>query len=601
MPFAGRTVATFALAVALVLPADASGQATARAFLTPGSEVNVGETFIVSVEVSQGGSMEQDPSPPDLSGWAQYLGSGSSRSVTIVNGRSTVTEAIQFRYRANREGAFGVPSVSVQADGRTLRTDPLTVTVRPRGQAPSRGTPTAQDAGFSGDDIFVTAEVARTRVREGEPLVVAYRIWTRVNVTSYTLTGVPEMEGFWVEEIPSSGSPQVEQRTRGGQQYTSAVLRRVVVVPTGSGQRTLEPLKIDAQVRVRRRGGDPFDRIFGGGLFGTSLESVTVESRPVTINVEPLPPGRPEPFSGVVGDLVVRSELDQTTVNTNDAVTLTVHVSGSGSIRTVPQPEIDLPEAFEIFPPETSDMIRASSRGIAGTKTFEFVLIPRAPGQYTIPAIRYGYFDERSDGYRTAEAPAIAVSVTGTAADGPGSGRGGVTELRQDIRFIHLGIPTLRPTSSGLARDVVFWLVLLLPMVGAAGALALRRHQERMEGDVAYARGRQAGRVARKRFSEAAQLSEGTDGRAFYAEVARALRGFIADKLNLAEAGMQRADFRAGLEKAGVEEALVARVEGCLDECDRHRFGPRSAEAQEMRRFLDEASSIMADLDKAVR
>lgn len=598
---AGARCSVLVALLAVLLPAPAAGQATVRSFLTPGADVPVGSTFIVSVEVTGAGRVEAAPQAPDLSAWADYQGSGRSSQVSVVNGRTTSTVTWQFRYRAAGEGQHPVPPVTVEADGATFESNALEMRVVPARPGAPSSAGSADEGGLAPGDLFLTTEVPRTRVREGEPLPVSYRIWTRVNVTSYTVVEIPEMQGFWVEEVPSSGSPQVEQRTRNGEQYTTAVVRRVVVVPTGPGRRTMEPLGIDAQVRVRRGGGDPFDRIFGGGLFGTTVETLRVESEPLTIEVDPLPPGRPEPFSGVVGDLVVRSEVDRSEVAANEAVTLTVRVSGSGSIRTVAPPELDLPDAFEVFPPETSEMIRTSVGGIDGTKTFEYVLIPRAPGNHTIPPIRYGYFDDRTDAYRVAEAPAIPIRVTGVAGpSGPG-GRSGVTQLRQDIRFIHLAAPTLRSASGGLARRPGFWIVFLLPLVGVAGAMALRRHRERLEGDVAWARGRNAGRVARKRFAEARRLAGGDDPRAFHAEVARALRGFVADKLNVAEAGMQRGDVRRGLEGAGVPEELVVRTTACLDHCDRQRFAPGTADAAEMRRFLDDASGIMSDLDRAVR
>lgn len=581
-------------------------QVSVSAALAP-SSVGVGGSFAVNVEVSGVQSLDANPSPPDLGNFARYLGSGSTSNMRMVNGQTSISLTLQYRYQALAEGSWQIPAVTVQAGGSSHTTEPLSLTVSAQAQTTgAAGAGGGADSGMPGpNDLFVTTEVASRNVRVGEPVVVSYRLWTHVDVVSYALTQLPELEGFWVEDLPIPGGAQVEPRTRNGEEYTTAVLRRVVVVPTGPGERTLDPLGIDARVRLRRQGRaaqDPLDRFFGGG-FSTSVESIGLRSEVTTLNVEPLPTGAPQPFSDVVGSLDVSASLDRSSVDADEAVTLTVRVEGSGNVRAVPAPELDLPADFEVFPPEVSEAVEPSLAGLSGSKTFEYVLIPRAPGDRMIPPIRYGYFDSELGAYRSVETPPMPLTVTGTATvDGPTIGaRRGVSELRQDIRFIQLGPTNLRPAAGGLAGHPAFWALLLLPMVAVAGAAGLARHRERLQADVAWARGRKAGRVAKKRFAEARRLADGDDPRAFHAEVARALEGFVADKLNRSAAGMQRSDLRVALEGRGVAPALVDRIAACLDHCDRQRFAPRAADRGEMARFLDEASAIMSELDGAVR
>ncbi|MEK9501132.1 BatD family protein [Gaopeijia maritima] len=588
----------------LLSSAAVAQDVSARASLVPGSSVSVGSTFVLQVEVTGVQRLDQNPTSPQLGGFARYIGSGSTSTLRTVNGQTSVSLILQFRYQALEQGTFDIPPVTLQAGGGSHATEPLTLTVTAQDQ--EAGVSGGTDSDLPGpDDLFLTTEVSSRTVQVGEPVVVSYRLWTHVDVVSYALTQLPELEGFWVEELPMPGGAQVETRTRNGEEYTTAVLRRIVVVPAGPGERTLDPLSIEARVRVqqRRSGQDPFDRLFGGGLFNTTVESVGLRSDAATLTVESLPPGAPEPFSGVVGSLEVTASLDRASVDADEAVTLTVRVEGAGNVRAVPEPTLDLPDDFEVFPPEVSESVEPSLAGLSGSKTFEYVLIPRAPGDRAIPPIRYGYFDAAAGEFRTAETPELPFTVTGTSSlSGPGVGaRRGVAELRQDIRFIQLGPTALRPAAGGLAAHWAFWTLLLLPMAGVAGAAAVARHRERLEGDVAWARGRRAGRVARKRFAEAGRLAEGDDPRAFYAEVARALEGFVADSLNRSAAGMQRSDLRAALEARGVEGSLVDRTVGCLDHCDRQRFAPRGVDREEMTRFLDEASAIVSDLDRAVR
>jgi len=452
------------------------------------------------------------------------------------------------------------------------------------------------------EDLFLTAEVSRSRVREGEPLVVEYRIFTRVDVTSYSFTSLPEPQGFWVEELPLPDSPQVEQVVREGIQYTTAVIRRMALVPTGPGERTLEAVGIEVQVRTRRRAPDPFESFFDrSSLLGTVVP-IAVLSNAVQVEVEALPPGRPDPFSGIAGRLSLSATLDQDSVDANDAVTLTILASGEGNLRAVPEPALDLPGDFEVYPPEVSESVQRSGRGLGGSKSWKYVLIPRAPGIRTLPSVSMGYFDTEADAYRTAATEPLPLVVTGDLTEGPASlVRGGVATLREDIRFIHLGPPRLAQLRRSLFGGSGFWGILLLPMVAVLGALALRSHRDRLEGDPAYARQRRAGRVANKRLAKARGMAGGAAPREFYAEVARALRGFVADKLNVAEAGMQIRKASEELRSRGASDAVVQEVSDCLDHCDRQRFAPPGGDAEEESRFLERVGRVMTELNRKVR
>ena len=582
--------------LALALPSVAQAQEpSVRAYLQPSNTVVAGQTFVLNVEISGTQSVERDPVLPDLSGFATYIGNNTQSSVSMVNGRTTVSLTIQYRYQALTEGTFQIPAFEVAAAGRVFTTAPIDVTI----SAAPAGGGTDPATGLAAGDLFITAETATTSVREGQPFVVEYRIWTRVDVTSFGVTSVPEPQGFWVEDLTPTGQPEVEQRVRDGVQYATALIRRVALVPTGSGERTIEPIGIEAQVRVRG-GRDVFGR---SSIFGATTVATTVEANPLAIDVTPLPPGRPDPFSGMVGSLRVDASLDRDSVDANEAVTLTVRMSGEGNVRTIPQPELGLPADFEVFPPEVSERVSMNAGGLSGTKTFEYVVIPRAPGNREVPSIDIAYFDRAAGAYRTASSGVIPLLVSGEVLEGPAAlSRGGVSQLREDIRFIRLGTLELRRSSSTpLLGGLGFWLLFLLPMAAIAGAVALRRHQDLLAGDVAYARGRKAGKVARKRLAEARRLMETDDPRVFYAEVARALRGLISDRLNLAEAGLQMTDVDGALARRAVNDEVRDDVRSCLEHCDRQRFAPAGADPEEKSRFLDGAAELMTRLDRAIR
>ena len=362
-------------------------------------------------------------------------------------------------------------------------------------------------------------------------------------------------------------------------------------------------MTVSTEVRIGRTSRDPFDNFFRSPLLDRTVTQL-ITSKPLTVTVEPLPAkGKPVDFSGLVGRLAVSASIDKRKAETNEAITLRVELRGSGNMRMVPEPEIGFPLDVETYPPKVDEKIEREGSRITGTKSYEFVMIPRAPGRITIPPIAYNYFDRSSRSYKSVATSPIVVEVTGDAVTAPrvaGRVRGEILPLREDIRFIQTGLPALRPTGRSLFDGPVFWVVLTVPLMFVVGAMAGRRHLDRLQGDVAYARHRRAGRVARKRMSAARALGEHGTQQEFYAEAGRALLGFLGDKLNIAEAGFLKDEVRNQLLQKGVSDRIVDAYFECIEQCDLKRFSPSDAAPAEMLEYLNRAESAMSDLDRAI-
>ena len=608
-----RRPGALALAAAvtiLALPAGTLAQSV-RAFLSQ-NPVPVNGQFVLNVEVSGSQNTDGDPALPDMAAFADYLGAGTSTSMQFVNGRMSTSHTIQYRFLATQEGTFEIGPVTVRVDGQDLRTNPLTIEVSPAPAAGAGGRGGAggrvdADGGVSADALFVTATLSDEQVYVNQPVVVEYRIFTRVDVQGLNIVRQPGTAGFWVEELPT---PQrSEEVVRDGVRYTGGVFRRVALFPTSAGPKRLEPLVLEAQVRVQRRSpfgrdpfGDPFGG-FGGSLFGRRVP-VSVASNALDLDVLPAPPGAPASYSGFVGSLAVSAGVDRTEADTNDALTLRLDISGTGNIRTLPEPTLNLPPAFEVYPPEMSEEVEPAADGVRGRRVYEYVIVPREPGQVTIPPVELAYLDPGRGAYAVASSDPIDLIVTGDPGPAPvlpdGRARTAVDFQRQDIRFIRIAAPSFRARGGSLFRSAGFWTVAVLPLMVLAGAVAVRRHRDRLAGDVAWARSRRASKVARRRLARAESLCAPDRHREFHAEVGRAMQGFLGDKLNVAEAGLIHDEIRAALAARGVETALVDACLDCLERCDRERFAPAEPDAAAMQAMLAEAGRAMTELDAAL-
>lgn len=596
MTITRRLASVLTVAAIGLLCAPVSGLAqTARAYLSQ-NEVGLNQQFVLNVEVAGTQQLDRDPTVPDLSAFAAYLGSGTSTSMQMSNGRTSVTLTIQYQFRATAEGQFVIGPITVPAAGQTLTTEPLTIRVT---SAPSGRGGGGADGGVNPDDLFITATPSKEAVYVNEPVTVEYRIFTRVNVDGYNLTEQPSTAGFWAEELPDPVGG-VEQVVRNGVQYASSVIRRVALFPTSSGRKAIDPMTIEAQVRVQRRSRGFFDDPF----FGRSRSRpVVIASDTVEIDVSPLPAGEPPSFTGLVGRFDVATSFDRTDLSTNDALTFRLEVSGTGNIRTVTPPELGFPADFEVYPPDVTEQVEPSGDGVRGRKVFEYVVVPRAPGNVAVPPVELAYFNSDTDAYAVATSDPITLRITGDVSDAPagvgGRRRTGIA-AQQDIRFIRIAMPTFRPIGASLFRSAGFWVVMVMPLFAIAGAVAMQRHQDRLRGDVAYARGRRASRLAKQRLAKAESLRSPEQHREFHAEVGRALQGFLGDKLNLAEAGLVRDQMRAHMTARGVSDDLIDPYLACLEDSDRQRFAPTEPDPVAMQEMLARAGQAMTDLDEAL-
>jgi hypothetical protein len=143
-----------------------------------------------------------------------------------------------------------------------------------------------------------------------------------------------------------------------------------------------------------------------------------------------------------------------------------------------------------------------------------------------------------------------------------------------------------------------FWPVLALPPFGLALLLGMERARRMLAIDPEQKRVKLARSAAARRLRGAQDLLEKGEASAFYAEVARAVTGYLADKQGVVAAGLTRDELSAALAQRGHADELVSRVLRVLDDCDRARFAPRSGEATAREAMLTRADQIINDLDR---
>ena len=570
------------------------------------------QRFELQVEISgKEANSAGQPELPEMSAFAAYTGSSSSQNIQIVNGAMSVTKGYSYYFIARELGKHTIEPVVVTFKDKVFRSKPIEIeivkaTATPPSTQLGRGEAGQQGAQASAEDLLLRAEVNKKQVYRNEPVIVDYKLYFRVQVTNYAFTSQPNYGDFWAEDFPGFDQPQVSNAVLNGVQYRVATIKKVALFPTSAGQKTIPSQGLEASVRVRERRGrrDIFDSFFDDPFFGRNVAK-SVASAPVTIEVLPFPEaGRPADFTGAVGQYSISAKADRNSAKTNETITLKLTISGTGNIKILDQPRVSFPEAFEVYDPKISENIDRGNDRISGSKTFEFLLIPRRAGQFTIPAVRFSYFDPQTKSYRTVSTQPVALTIeqgeTVAGSVGSGFSKEEVKLLGEDIRYIEKAVGSFTAIDRKFYHVPVFWLVLFAPLALLLSSYYYRYQQDRLSTNVAYARSRKAQKVAQKRLKDAKQAMEDGDSAKFYSEAANALTKFVGNKLNVDDAALITEELVAKLKEKRLSDETIETYQKLLTECDFRRFASADANEHVMTHFYAKVKNLLEDLEKAL-
>ena len=569
--------------------------------------VGLNQQFDLQVEIS-GEDYQKAGSPqlPDMDDFAGFLGSSTSQNIQYINGKMSASKTITFHYLARAVGTFTIGPITVKAGNKEYQTTPIEITIaKSSQQSATQGSKqqlSPSQTGDSQDDLFLLAIPDKKTVYKNEAVTFTYKIFTRVDVSSFGLEKSPSYKGFLKEEFDMGGQPQTSREVYKNKQYTVAEIQKISLYPLSAGRKKIDPLVINCQVRVRRKSRDIFNDFFSDP-FGRNINK-TISSNPITLKVLPLPEqGKPQGFTGVVGDFTLHSEVDKTNLTTDEAVTFTVKISGEGHIGSLSEPELHFPDNFETYDPEVNKQVNRKGGRITGSKVFTYVLVPRKIGTCRIESITYPIFNPKTKKYQILSTDPVEIHISkgkNIAASVAHSGfsKEEVDLIGKDIRFIKEDYKSLKKVGWNLFFSWLFWVILLFPMLILVTDLAYKNHLDRLHSDQAYARNRTARRVAKKHLSEARAAISLSEQKTFYAAVYRALSGFVSDKFNIAGAGMMSEDVKKRLEQRGVSGFLIEQYIEILQTCDLKRFAPSEARTEEKKEFYRKVEKVLLELAK---
>ncbi|MBE6251101.1 MAG: tetratricopeptide repeat protein [Bacteroidales bacterium] len=539
--------------------------------------------------------------------------SGRSTSISIVNGKRTKSVQSTYTYvlRANSSGTYEIPAARATLKDKTISSAPVSVQVVANASSSSQSSSaqssqSAQKQQSSSsartDDIFLDMTVSNRNVVVGEPLIATLKLYQRVNVAGFEGVSFPSFDGFWSQELAAPTNIEFNRETYDGQIYNAALLRKFVLVPQQQGTLTIDPAELVCLVQIRVSSGG--SSIFDGFFDDYRTVRQRVVSKPININVRPLPPGAPASFGGGVGEFSISARLSKDVLKTHEAASLTVTISGQGNVSLLAAPKVDFPPDMEVYDTKISDNI--AKGGLSGSKVYEFPFIPRSHGDFTIEPIKYSYYDVTQKKYVTVQTEPLTITVEKSTESETSSpiisqvGKTGVKNIGSDIRFISIKDSSLSPSGVFFVGSLWFWLAVAGIIVLSALLWLVLRKIALRRADLVGTRTRKATRMAMKRLNLAHTFLKQNLYTAFYEELHKALVGFVSDKLNMPLAELSRDRIAETLNDKGVEKGYVDSYIGLLDACEYARYAPASGH-EAMSAHYDAAVDVISSIDSEMK
>lgn len=534
----------------------------------------------------------------------------SQSSYQMTNGHTSSSSSITYTYTlyATKNGTYTISPAKAVVHGKTITSPALKISVVGTAKPTASGAPKLHDydndddavraAGskISGNDLFIKVSASKKRVREQEPVLLSYKVYSLVELTQ--LNGkMPDLNGFHTQEVKLPTQKSFHLERLNGKNYKCVTWSQYVMYPQMSGELKIPSIKFDGIVVQRNRSVDPFEAIFNGGSGYVELKK-EIEAPGLTLQVDPLP-ARPANFSGGVGNFTISAQLNKKEAKTGEPLNLRIVVSGSGNLKLLKAPIVNFPKSFDKYDVKVTDKTHLTTNGIEGNMIYDFLAVPQQIGKYDIPPTEFVFYDTKKQQYRTIRTQRFSLKIekgTGTSSEMSKFEE----EQNKDIRPIMQG-PAVMMKAKRMFFTSALWFILLFVIVAVTVAIfvVLRQRQE-IYSDSRRLRGSKANKVATRRLKLAGKLMEECRQNEFYDEVLHALWGYVSDKLGISAEQLTRQNIAETLNRRMVNVETVESFISAIDECEYERYAPGDSQGN-MSKTYDMAVKAIMDIEATMK
>lgn len=526
-------------------------------------------------------------------------------SYQIVNGHTSRSSSITFTYTlyADKPGTYTVSGAKARVGGKTIASHHVTINVG-AGSRHGNGAPQMHEDAeprmsssgkISANDLFVKVSASKRRVCEQEPVLLTYKVYTLVDLTS--LDGkMPDLKGFHTQEVPLPQQKSFHLEKVNGKNYRCVTWSQYVMFPQMTGKLSIPSITFKGIVVQRNNSVDPFEAFFNGGSGYVEVKR-NIVAPGIDIQVDPLPK-RPVDFSGGVGHFTISAQLNHKTVKEGEPLTLRVVVGGIGNLKLIKQPVVDFPKDFDRYDPKVSDKTKLTANGIEGNMIYDYLVVPRNRGDYTIPAVSLTYYDTSTNSYKTIKTQPLQVKIE--KGDGNKTTVDDFSDQPKDIKPIKTSDEDVVGVYTSFVGSGSYWLWLILPFVVFVAVLVVFRKRALDSANIVASKQKRATKVATKRLKTAYRLMKAGRSGEFYDEVLRALWGYVGDRMNMPVESLSRENVVEAFEARNVQKETTEKFVHALDECEFERYSPGDP-AGNMNKTYESAMIAIMDIENTIK
>lgn len=627
-----RFLTTLTFIAAAVFSVTLHGQAlTVKVSKTKAA---VGELIQLSY-IMQGNATEFEP--PDLKAFRVEEGPSQSQSVSIINGVMTHSTTIYYIIRAKKEGRFTIKPVKAVINNKAVESAAVVIeitaapqitqqnsNVSPYSNSPRQyyntpqnnsnqvnplnntATPAAQTT-TSTRDYFITYSVDKTKAFIGEQIHLAVKLYTRFDARGPDDFQFPTTEGFWKYDAPKTSTVRSVRENVDGVNYDVFVIFENFLFPQKAGEITIEPTTMKCRIlKPIEKTGNSWEDFMN---FGLAREvPVTLSTQPLKITVEALPETQTNnEFNGAVGEYTLKSEINRSRVNENDALNMRVTVNGRGNLKLIDPPKLEVSDNFEVYEPTTEENIAVDAAGVNGSKTYDYTIVARNACTDTIPAINFTFFDDNARKFVSLNTGSFPVTVdpadpsqqAEVVSNFAAKNSNGTPDAPEQLRAIKTA-PVLALQDHSVFGSWPFYITLAAVPLGFIGFLLVYRRRQKREADVAGTRIRLAGKIARQRLAVAGDAMAKNEPQRFYEELSKALYGYLAWKTGLQHSEFSQEGIKTILTRKQVSEHTISNLVRLIAAAEFARYAPVAA-GDSLQQQYEEAENCINALEKELQ
>ncbi len=558
--------------------------------------LGINERLRIDFEMNQDGD---NFVPPNFEGFNVVGGPNQSISNSWINGKKSFSKTYSYYLSPKKQGTFTIKQASIEIRGERYKTIPLKVLVTAAVTKPKDG----NNADYiASENVHLVAEVSNATPYLNEGITVVYKLYVSNNVSitrSWREIDSPKYADFWSQNIDNKGKSQIYEGTYQGKPYRYVILRKAILYPQKTGELIIEPLTLDVPIDVQGNTRD----IFGRRRMTRVNRTISAGKR--TINVKPLPlKGRPDNFSGAVGDFQFNVSTNKTILNANESLELITKVSGNGNLKLFDLPTITLPSSLEVYEPVRNDKVTTNIKGMRGYISQTYTIIPQYKGNYPIRPVIFSYFDLKSNRYKTISSEEIIINVE----NGPlpnqntpetvtkGNNKE-VVIAKDQFKYIQLAANLKSVNQPIFFKSKLFWWLTGTPFLLIPIFILIGNSRRKRLSDVDGKRLRKATKLAKKYLSEAKKNLGKQE--AFYEALERALHNYLRAKLDIVTSEFSKEKITTLLSENHVENEVVSDFIILLKSCEFARYTPTSNVT--IKQDYEKSVRIISSIDKQFR